>query len=162
MDEGEAVTFRGPFVLDLLNHSGAALDTMMVSPGDYHHVQGHLQALHDGDAAATPDLSFLIGSTVYLEGTIDGEGGGPFTFHARIDDEFQIRGRFTVEANTPATAFITFDPDFWLLDRDGHFLDPRNPDNLQAIESAIRHSIKVGMDEDHDGEMDDDMHASVN
>ena len=24
----------------------AALDTMMVQPGDYHHVQGHLQALH--------------------------------------------------------------------------------------------------------------------
>ena len=161
-DEGGSVTFRGPFVLDLLSHTAASLDTMMVPPGDYHHVQGHLQALHDGDAAATPDLSLLIGSTVYLEGTIDGEGGGPFTFQARIDDEFQIRGHFTVAADTPATAFITFDPDLWLLGRDGHFLDPRNPDNLQAIKSAIRHSIKVGMDEDHDGKMDDeDLHAMM-
>jgi hypothetical protein len=157
-DEGEAVVFRGPFVIDLLDHTAAALDTMMVQPGDYHHVQGHLQALHASDAAATPDLSFLVGSTVYLEGTIGGEGGGPFTFMARIDDEFQIRSHFTVEAATPATAFITFNPDQWLLDRNGHFLDPRNPDNLQAIKSAIRHAIKVGMDDNHDGEMDDDMH----
>lgn len=157
-DEGEAVVFRGPFVIDLLSHTAAALDTMMVEPGDYHHVQGHLQALHARDAAATPDLSFLVGSTVYLEGTIDGEGGGPFTFMARIDNEFQIRGHFTVLDETPATAFITFNPDLWLLDRNGHFLDPRNPDNLQAIKSAIRHSIKVGMDDNHDGEMDDDMH----
>jgi hypothetical protein len=158
-DEGEAVVFRGPFVIDLLSHAAAGLDTMMVMPGDYHHVQGHLQALHAGDAAATPDLSFLVGSTVYLEGTIDGEGGGPFTFMARIDNEFQIRGRFTVQDETPATAFITFNPDLWLLDRNGHFLDPRNPDNLQAIQSAIRHSIKVGMDDNHDGKMDDDMHG---
>lgn len=162
-DEAGAVTFRGPFVLDLLNHTAASLDTMMVPPGDYHHVQGHLQALHSGDAAATPDLSFLIGSTVWLEGTIGGDGGGPFTFHARIDDEFQIRGHFTVQANTPATAFITFNPDLWLLNREGHFLDPRIDTNLRAIESAIRHSIKVGMDSNHDGKMDDDdMHASMN
>lgn len=50
-----------------------------------------------------------------------------------------------------------FNPDLWLPDRGGHFLDPRNPDNLLAIRSAIRHSIKVGMDDDQDGEMDDDM-----
>jgi len=159
-DEMNSVIFRGPFVLDLLSHSNAALDTQMVAPGDYHHVQGHLQALHAGDAAATPDLSFLVGSTVYLEGDILGEGGGHFTYQARIDNEFQIRGRFTVLADTPATSFISFDASRWLIGRDGQFLDPRVADNDMWIKWAVRHSIKIGMDDDHDGRWDDgDTHA---
>jgi hypothetical protein len=156
-DDGQ-VRFRGPFVLDLLQGEAARLDTVMVMPGEYRRVQGHLQALRsqDADAGTYPDL---VGFTVCLEGMVEGEGGGPFTYVARIDNEFQIRGRFSVEAATPATAFITFDVSKWLQDRDGRFLDPRDPANDAAIQSAIRHSIKVGMDDDHDGEMDDDMHG---
>lgn len=72
-----------------------------------------------------------------------------------------IRGMFTVSTGTPATTFITFDPSRWLVGRDGRFLDPRNPDNLFAIKWAIRHSIKMGMDDNHDHRMDDDMHADA-
>lgn len=153
-DGGGMVNFRGPFVLDLLNHTAQALDTLMVPAGDYHHVQGHLQMLRASDAVAA-GLDSLVGSTVWLEGTIGGDGGGPFTFLARIDTEFQIRGRFTVQGDTPATGFITFDVSKWLVGRDGRFLDPRIAENAKWIEQAIRHSVKVGMDSDHDGEMDD-------
>jgi hypothetical protein len=154
-DGGGMVLFRGPFVVDLVAHQSAALDTELVPPGDYRRVQGHLRALHEGDPGAGGDLSFLVGSTVFLEGTIAGDGGGPFTYQARIDDEFQIRGQFTVAASTPATGFLTFDLSKWLVDREGRFLDPRIADNDQAIRSAIRHSIKVWMDRDHNGELDD-------
>lgn len=157
-DGDGSIVFHGPFVIDLLSHHSANLDTQMVPPGTYRRVQGHLQPLQAADSAATPDLSFLVGSTVYLAGTIGGVGGGDFTFKARIHDEFMIRGKFTVDANTPATTFITFDASKWLVGRDGRFLDPRNPDDFQAIKWAIRHSIKVGMDANHDGKMDDDMH----
>lgn len=147
-DGGEGmIIFRGPFLIDLLANSAAELDEKLVPPGMYRRVQGHLQALHEGDAAAA-GRSLLIGSTVLLEGTISGEGGGPFTYRARIDDEFQIRGAFAVVEDTPATAFITFDLSRWLLDGEGHLLDPRDPLNDQAIKSAIRHSIKVEMGED--------------
>jgi hypothetical protein len=152
------VRFRGPFVLDLLSGHAARLDTMMVQPGDYARVQGHLQALHAGDPDAA-DFPGLVGYTVWLEGTIDGDGGGPFSFLVRIDNEFQIRGAFHVAAATPATAFVTFDVSKWLQDANGHFLDPRVLENEQAIQSAIRHSIKVGMDDDHDGSIDDRMHG---
>ncbi|HET9951585.1 MAG TPA: hypothetical protein VFS09_07320 [Candidatus Eisenbacteria bacterium] len=155
-DQGQ-VRFRGPFVIDLLSGHAARLDSMMVQPGDYARVQGHLQMLRAGDADAV-DFPSLVGSTVWIEGTIDGDGGGPFAFLARIDNEFMIRGGFHVDAETPATAFVTFDVTKWLQDRDGHFLDPRDPLNEMAIKSAIRHSIKVGMDDDHDGQMDDRMH----
>ena len=154
------VRFRGPFVIDLLSGHAARLDTLMVQPGDYARVQGHLQPLRQGDADAA-DFPGLVGSTVWIEGTIDGEGGGPFSFLARIDNEFQIRGRFNVAAETPATAFVSFDLTKWLSDSNGHFLDPRVPENEQAIKRAIRHSIKVGMDDDHDGSMDDEMHEEA-
>ena len=156
-DQGQ-VRFRGPFVIDLLSGTAARLDTMMVEPGDYKRIQGHLRMLrpHDLDAANFPGL---VGSTVWLEGTIDGEGGGPFAFLARIDNEFMIRGGFHVDAETPATAFITFDITKWLQDRHGRFLDPRVAENAWAIKSAIRHSIKVCMDDDHDGRIDDRMHS---
>ena len=160
-DEAEGdgqVIFRGPFVIDLLAQSAESLDTELVPPGDYRRVQGHLRALRAGDWNASK-FDFLIGSTVYLTGTVDGEGGGPFTYQARIDNEFMIRGKFTVQASTPATAFVVFDISKWLRGRDGAFLDPRVVENDQAIRSAIRHSIKVEMDDDHDGEIDDDLHA---
>jgi len=159
-DNEEGIVFRGPFVIDLLSHHADSLDTKLVPPGLYERIQGHLQALHEGDVAATPDLAFLIGSTVDLEGIISGDGGGPFTFKARIDDEFQIRGAFTVQSATPATAFLVFDLNRWLVDSEGRFLDPRNPDNAQAIESAIRHAIKFGTDNDHNGEMDELEHSA--
>lgn len=158
-EDGEgSVIFRGPFVVDLLTQTAESLDTQLVLPGEYRRVQGHLRPLRAGDWNAS-NFDFLIGSTVFLEGTLDGDGGGPFTYQARIDNEFMIRGKFTVEASTPATAFIVFDISHWLRGRDGSFLDPRLPENDQDIRSAIRHSIKVGMDDDHDGDCDDDLHA---
>src|SRR2546426_3050631 len=124
-DAGEGgIVFRGPFVVDLLSHHAGILDTKLVPPSLYNKAQRHLQALHEGDAAATPDLNFLIGSTVFLEGTISGEGGGAFTFQARIDDEFVIHSALTVASDTPATAFLVFDLDHMLVDREGRFLDP--------------------------------------
>jgi hypothetical protein len=159
-DEGDGMAiFRGPFVIDLLAQSAESLDTQMVLPGDYRRVQGHLRSLRSSDWNAS-SFDFLIGSTVYLAGTVDGEGGGPFTYQTRIDNEFMIRGNFTVQAETPATAFIVFDVSRWLRGRDGTLLDPRILENDTAIQWAIRHAIKVGMDDDHDGDCDDDMHAA--
>ena len=154
-EDGGQVIFRGPFVLDALSGHADRLDTLMVMPGDFVRVQGHLQPLRagDADAAANPDL---VGYTVWIEGTIADGSSGTFSFRTRIDDEFQIRGAFHVAADTPATAFLVFDPAKWLKTPDGHFLDPRDPANEAAIKSAIRHAIKVGVDKDHDGELDHD------
>ncbi len=159
--DGGQVRFRGPYVVDLLAGTAQSLDTEMVPPGAYDRVQGHLRSLRDSDAPAST-YSSLVGATIRLEGTIDGEGGGPFVYSARIDNEFMIRGDFTVEAETPATAFLVFDLSRFLADRDGHFLDPRVADNDLWIQQAIRHAIKIGMDDDHDGEMDDDLNEAAN
>jgi len=154
-DDGQA-RFHGPYVVDLLNKTAQSLDTEMVPPGVYEHVQGHLRALGPDDGPASTYAS-LIGATIRLEGTIGGDGGGPFVYSARIDNEFMIRGNFTVLAETPATAFLVFDLSRFLTGREGQFLDPRVAENDFWIKQAIRHAIKIGMDDDHDGEMDDDL-----
>jgi len=153
-EEGGAVIYRGPFVIDLLAQTADSLGTQLVPPGLYHQIMGHLAALHAGDWNAS-QFSFLIGSTVLLEGTVNGDGGGPFTYQTRIDDEFILKGPFDIQAGIPATAFLTFDLSKWLRARDGSFLDPRIADNSKWIEFAIRHAIKVRMDGNHNGMMDD-------
>lgn len=154
LDDGGQARFHGPYVIDLLAGAAQSLGTEMVLPGAYERAQGHLFALGADDGPASEHAS-LIGSTVRLEGVIGGEGGGPFVYSARIDNEFMVRGAFTVLAETPATAFIVFDLTRFLTSREGHFLDPRVVENDFLIKQAIRHAIKVGMDDDHDGEMDD-------
>ena len=151
---GAAVIYRGPFVVDLLTQTADSLDTQLVPPGLYHQIMGHLAALRAGDWNAS-QFSFLIGSTVLLEGSVNGDGGGPFTFQSRIDDEFILKGPFDIQAGQPATAFLTFDVSRFLRARDGSFLDPRIAGNAKWIEDAIRHAIKVRMDDNHNGRMDD-------
>jgi hypothetical protein len=148
------IRFHGPFVIDLLAGVADSLDTQMAPPGLYNRVQGHLRALRGGDWNASA-FSFLVGSTVYLEGTVDGDGGGPFVWQSRIDNEFQVWGPFQVDVDTPATAFLTFHIDKWLRASDGSFLDPRLDENHKWIEWAIRHNIKIDIDDDHNGEPDD-------
>jgi len=152
-DDGQ-VRFAGPFVIDLLAGDAQPLGTRMVPPGVYTHIMGHLQPLHDGGSLAS-DHPDLVGYTVLLEGDIAGDGGGHFVYVARIDDEFIIHGNFSILGEAPVTSFLVFDLSRTLRGQDGHFLDPRVADNTLAIEQAIRHAIKVGIDKDHDGEPDD-------
>jgi hypothetical protein len=159
--EGEghdAVVFHGPFVIDLLAQSAESLDTEMVPPGKYRSTKGSIGPLRADDWNAS-HFPTLVGSTVYLQGTVDGEGGGSFTYQAPIRHTFKIKGNFTVEASTPATAFLTFDTSHWLQDREGNFLDPRDPANDWAIRLAIIRSIRAGMDDNHDGKCDDRTHG---
>ena len=151
--DGGQVLFTGPFVVDLLAGDAQHLGTKMVPAAPYTKVMGHIQSLSAGDdlAAQYPDL---VGYTILLEGDIAGDGGGHFLYQERIDTEFVIHGNFVVEEDEPATSFLVFDLSQLLLSREGHFLDPRNPDNDQLIEQAIRHATKFGLDRDHDGDPD--------
>ena len=150
---------RGPFVVDLLTHTADSLDTQLVQPGDYRSVKGHIAPLKTDDWNAN-DFTFLVGSTVFIQGTVTGDGGGAFTYQATIRHPFKIKGNFTVETATPATAFLVFDTTQWLCSSHGTFLDPRDPANDFAIRRAIIRSLKIGMDDNHDGRCNDRMHGS--
>lgn len=151
----ETIRFVGPFVVDLLTQTADSLDTQMVEPGTYRNTMGHLRPLTAGDWNAS-SFEYLIGGTVYLQGTVDGPGGDTFTYRAKIYHVFRIKGEFTVDAATPATAFLTFDISQWLRGPNGRFLDPRDGENGLAIRNAIIRSLRMGMDRNHNGRCDDD------
>jgi len=155
-DSVETIRFRGPFVVDLLTQTSDSLDTQMVEPGTYRNTIGHIRPLLSTDWNA-PSFEYLIGGTVYLQGTVDGPGGDTFTYRAKIYHVFKIRGEFTVDEATPATMFLTFDISQWLRGPGGRFLDPRDGENGLAIRNAIIRSLKMGMDRNHNGRCDDDL-----
>ncbi len=160
-DEDSVVNIRfvGPFVVDLLSQTADSLDTQIVEPGTYKNTMGHIRPLLADDWNAS-SFEYLIGGTVYLQGTVDGPGGDTFTYRAKIYHVFKIKGEFVVEAPTPATAFITFDISQWLRGPGGRFLDPRDGENGLPIRNAIIRSLKMGMDRNHNGHCDrDEMHG---
>lgn len=150
------IIFTGPYIVDLLSQTADSLDTQLVPPGNYHSTRGYVAPLRVDDWNAGEN-AFLVGYTVHLEGTVDGDGG-EFTFQTPLYRKFNIKGKFTVEEETPATAFLTFDLSHWLVAPNGEFLDPRNPANEAAIQRAISKSIRLVWDDDHDGKCDDDEH----
>lgn len=157
-DHDEIIRFKGPFVIDLLTQTSDSLDTQMVQPGTYKNTMGHLRPLRADDWNAS-SFEYLIGGTVYLQGTVDGPGGDSFTYRAKIYHVFIIRGHFVVDAATPATMFLTFDISQWLRGPGGRFLDPRDGENGLLIRNAIIRSLHMGMDRNHNGRSDDEMHG---
>ena len=158
-DSVQTIKFVGPFVVDLLTQTADSLDTQMVEPGTYKNTVGHIRPLLASDWNAS-SFEYLIGGTVYLQGTVDGPGGDTFTYRAKIYHVFKIKGEFVVDAPTPATAFITFDISQWLRGPGGRFLDPRDGENGLAIRDAIIRSLRMGMDRNHNGHCDrDEMHG---
>ena len=159
-DKDSVVTIRfvGPFVVDLLTQTADSLDTQMVEPGTYRNTAGHLRPLLADDWNAS-SFEYLIGGTVYLQGTVDGPGGDTFTYRARFYHVFKIKGEFVVETSTPATAFLTFDISQWLRGANGRFLDPRDGENGLPIRQAIIRSLRMGMDRNHNGRCDDGTHG---
>lgn len=155
------IVFTGPFVVDLLTQTSDSLDTQMVEPGDYRNIVGHIRPLLATDWNAS-SFEYLIGGTVYLQGTVDGPGGDTFTYRTKFYHVFRIPGKFTVDASTPATAFLTFDISSWLRGPGGRFLDPRDGENGLPIRNAIIRSLRMGMDRNHNGHCDDDMHGEDN
>jgi hypothetical protein len=157
-EDQETIRFVGPFVVDLLTQTADSLDTQMVEPGTYRNTAGHLRPLRADDWNAS-SFEYLIGGTVYLQGTVDGPGGDTFTYRAKFYHVFKIKGEFTVEVATPATAFLTFDISQWLRGPNGRFLDPRDGENGLAIRQAIIRSLRMGMDRNHNGRCDDRLHG---
>lgn len=80
----EDLKLNGPFEVDLLNESGAALDQMLTSTsipnGNFEEIEFKL---HKNDEVS----SGMFGKSVYASGTINGT---PFIFWHDTDEEFEI------------------------------------------------------------------------
>jgi len=79
----------------------------------------------------------------------------PFTFMSQVEAEVEMNFAtpVTVDAHT-TNLTIDVDVGSWFKDATGAVIDPTNSANQEAIEHAIRASLRAFEDNDHDGNDD--------
>jgi hypothetical protein len=94
---------------------------------------------------------------VTVVGVFTDAGGTDHAFTFTSDAEARVRMNFatpvTVDANT-TNLTIDVDVGSWFKDASGAVIDPTNAANQEAIEHAIRASLRAFRDDDHDGDDD--------
>lgn len=153
----------GPFVVDL---QGAALEggvqrvvDVAVPAGTYHELEFeiHRGTSSDERESTDPAVQAMVAknASVILEGTVDGE---PFEFVTGLEVKQEFEGTFELTAETNNLT-LSVDPSGWFTSSTGGRLDPRDSSARSAIESNIKHAMKVMNDDDEDGrddELEDD------
>ena len=96
---------------------------------------------------------------VKVVGVFTDVGGTDHAFTFTSDAEAEVEMNFatpvTVDANT-TNLTIDVDVGSWFKDASGAVIDPTNAANQEAIEHAIRASLRAFQDDDHDGDDDHD------
>jgi len=154
--------FRGPFIVELLNNTPTQIALDTIPPGNYDGIKFVLHKLHRRDVATNPLFpDSLIGYSVVVSGNVFYTGdsvGTPFLFKADINEEFKVRGDFTVEAGSNLVPYaLDFQMDTWFNGRT-RILDPNNFWDRHWIRWNIKHAFKSlmrgGRDRNHDGRPD--------
>ena len=103
----------------------------------------------------------LLGTSVVVTGSVKYPGGAwvPFLFKADIDEDFKVKGDFTVAEGQSVTPYVLkFDLGSWFRVGTGRTLDPNDPADRHWIRYAIKASLKGrmagGRDHNHDGRPD--------
>ena len=150
----------GPFLVDL---AGAALEggtvqkifDAEVPAGTYRKIEFEIHKLSDSEAAADARFADLKGTSVVVDGKIDGKD---FTFTSALNEEQEREGPFTVGAKATSNVTLSLDPTKWFTGATAR-LDPNGTDAEKAqIEQNIKASLDAFEDDDHDGRHDDGDH----
>ena len=154
--------FRGPFIVELMNNTPTQIALDTIPPGKYDGIKFVLHKLHRRDVAANPLFpDSLIGYSVVVSGKVYYAGdtaATPFVFKANINEEFKVRGDFTVEEGSNLVPYaLDFQMDSWFNGRT-RVLDPNNFWDRFVIRWNIKHAFKSlmrgGRDWNHDGHPD--------
>ncbi len=134
------------------------LGAVSIPFGTYEELEYEITKLTPQDTAvynANPDLQ---GYSLSIRGYVDGDTNAAFTFKSAIEveQEQEFSPPLVVNENSPLVVLmISIDTRMWFSDGVGTFLDPRDPQNQQAIERNIRASINAYQDNDDDDDDDD-------
>lgn len=149
-----------PLVVNLdLTGATTNLGAVSIPFGTYEELEYEITKLTPQDTAvynANPDLQ---GYSISIRGYVDGDTNAVFTFKSAIEveQEREFSPPLVVNESSPVVVLmLSIDTSMWFSDGAGTFLDPRDPQNQQAIERNIRASINAYQDNDNDGDDDDD------
>jgi hypothetical protein len=164
-ESDEGINFMGPFVVILNDTTPINLGDRFVPPGVYDGIEFKLHKLRTEDQSEHPIPDSLRTYSLVVTGNVKvGATWKPFVYKSDIDEEFKVKGQFTVTSQTSLVPFsLTFDLGTWFREGgqpSGLILDPTDPLNYDAIRHAIKSSIEGqthgGEDHDADGHPDDE------
>ena len=154
--------FKGPFIVALHDTTPVQIAVDTITPGQYSGLKFNIHKLRMSDVTRDPLLpDSLVGYSVVVAGSVKYPGGTwvPFLFKADIDEDFKVKGDFTVAEGQSVTPYVLkFDLGSWFRTANGRTLDPNDPADRHWIRYAIKASLKGrmagGRDHDHDGRPD--------
>ncbi len=154
--------FKGPFLVALHDTTPVQIAVDTIKPGQYTGIKFNIHKLRRSDVTRNPLLpDSLLGYSVVVAGSVKYPGGDwvPFLFKADIDEDFKVKGDFTVAEGQSVTPYVLkFDLGSWFKVANGRTLDPNDPADRHWIRYAIKASLKGrmagGRDHNHDGRPD--------
>jgi hypothetical protein len=154
--------FKGPFIVALHDTTPVQIAVDTIKPGNYAGIKFNIHKLRKSDVMRDPLLpDSLMGYSVAVTGLVKYPGGSwvPFLFKADIDEDFKVKGDFTVAEGQSVTPYVLkFELSSWFRSPSGRTLDPNDPTDRRGIRYAIKASLKGrmagGRDHDHDGRPD--------
>ena len=157
-----AVSFRGPFIVELEDTIPVQVVLDTIPPGTYNGIKFKIHRLRSGDLLLDPTLpDSMLGYSIAVAGSVKDTSGDwtPFLFKANIDEEFKARGNFTVNPGDHLVPYaLKFDIASWFTAPDGRILDPNDRKDAHWIRFLIKASLKgrmwCGRDGDNDGDPD--------
>ena len=156
--------FKGPFIVALHDTTPVQIAVDTIQPGLYSGIKFNIHKLRTSDVARDPLLpDSLVGYSVVISGSVKYPGGAwvPFLFKADINEDFKVKGDFTVADGQTVTPYVLkFDLGSWFKAANGKTLDPNDPMERHWIRYAIKASLKGRMagGRDHNRDGRPDMH----
>jgi len=156
-----ATHFKGPYVISLRDTTPVQIAVDTIKPGDYAGIKFNIHKLRTMDVTRNPLLpDSLVGYSVAVTGRVKyASGWSTFAFKADIDEDFKVKGDFTVAEGQTLTPYVLkFDLGSWFVGPNSRTLDPNDPVDRRRIRIAIKAGLKGrvvgGHDHNHDGRPD--------
>ncbi len=155
------VHFKGPFLVALQDTTPVQVAVDTIKPGNYAGIKFNIHKLRMSDVTRNPALpDSLVGYSVAIAGRVKyASGWSTFLFKGDIDEDFKVKGDFTVAEGQTLTPYVLkFDLGSWFQGPNSRTLDPNDPTDRRWIRWAIKASLKGrmagGCDRNHDGRPD--------
>jgi hypothetical protein len=153
--------FKGPFIVALHDTTPVQIAVDTVKPGDYTGIKFNIHKLRKSDVTRNPLLpDTLVGYSVAVTGRVKyASGWSTFVFKADIDEDFKVKGDFTVAEGQTLTPYVLkFELGSWFQGPSSRTLDPNDQMDRRwiryAIKAALKGRVAGGHDHNHDGHPD--------
>jgi hypothetical protein len=139
-DPEDKIKFKGPFFITIRSGEPVDIGVDSIPPGNYKGIKFKIHKIKKDT------LTFKKNRSVYVTGKVWEKGSTTpkrFEFSADINEEFKVKGNFTVNAGEKGIPYVlVFDLKTWFTKDDGTTLNPLDKNDANEIKKQIKKSLK--------------------